>query len=57
MIDKNNNGSGLHYRSPEVRVVRISTSAQILQSSLFGSTNSNPWNNGSESYYGFGDED
>ena len=47
----------VQYISPQIKVIEIASSGSILQSSLGGSTSSNDWNDGSESYYGLGDED
>ena len=47
----------VQYISPQIKVIEIATRGHILTGSLGGSTSSNDWNDGSESYYGFGDED
>ncbi|MBQ0080849.1 MAG: hypothetical protein KBS95_04810 [Alistipes sp.] len=47
----------VQYTSPQNRVVRIATRAHILNTSLDGSPSSNPWESGSESAIGFGDDD
>ena len=45
------------YRTPQAKVVSISTSSHILENSLGGSLGLNDYNRGSESCVGFGDED
>lgn len=45
------------YISPQVKVLSISTHTQILNSSIFGSLRNDPWDDGSSSSYGFGDDD
>ena len=45
------------YVSPQVKVIEIASSVSILQSSLGGTTSSNPWSSGSESAFDFGDDE
>ena len=47
----------IQYTSPQVKVIEIVSSRSILQSSLGGTPSNNPWGSGSESAYGFGDDD
>ena len=58
MTDKVKNASNqpLQYRSPKVKVILVKAQG-VLCGSLFGTPGTNPWNNGSDSSYGFGEED
>ena len=53
----NNTGDNIRYKSPQVKVVNIATRNHILQSSLYGSPGVTDYEDGSNSNYGFGDED
>ena len=56
MIDKTTN-TALRYIAPLTKVIRISTRTQILNTSLDGNPSVNDYRGGSDSYYGFGDDD
>ena len=56
MIDKTTN-TALRYIAPLTKVIRISTTTQILNTSLDGNPSVNGYRDGSESCIGFGDED
>ena len=52
----NQEPNGLYVR-PRVKVTGISTGTHILQSSVHGTPGVNAYKKGSESSYGFGNED
>lgn len=58
MTDNNRKASdqGLRYRAPQVKVIEVKAQG-VLCGSLYGSPSSNDWNSGSDSNFGFGDED
>ena len=56
MIDKTTN-TAPRYIAPLTMVIRISTINQILYSSLDGNPSVNDYRGGSDSYYGFGDDE
>ena len=47
----------IQYTSPQVKVIEIVSSKSILQSSLGGTPSNNSWATGSDSIYGFGDDE
>ena len=58
MTDQVNNiGDNVRYLSPQTKVLRISTTTQILNTSLDGNPSVNDYRDGSESCIGFGDDD
>ena len=56
MIDKTTN-TALRYIAPLTKVILISTRTQILNTSLDGNPSINGYRDGSDSYYGFGDDE
>lgn len=56
MIERNNNNNGLRYKGPEVKVIEVKAQ-HVLCGSLDGTPSNNPWTPGSDSTYGFGDDD
>lgn len=47
----------IQYTSPQVKLIEIVSSKSILQSSLGGTPSNNSWATGSDSIYGFGDDE
>ena len=58
MTDQVNNvRDNIRYISPQINVLRISTRTHILNTSLDGNPSINGYRDGSDSYYGFGDDE
>lgn len=52
-----NSGDNIRYICPQMKVFRVSTRTHILQASIGGTPGINDYENGSESNFGFGDND
>ena len=52
-----NQVNNIRYICPQMKVFMVSTRTQILNGSIDGNPSVNELDKGSESYYGFGDND